>query len=227
MKALFFQGNLQNQILKNKLTTFMKNSFKILLIGVAFLSLSFMKFEKKEINVVIDAGHGGHDFGAQADVVLEKDLVAEITSKIKALNKDADVKIHFTRSDDSFMELQQRTNYINEVKPDLAISLHINNNNSNSTVNGYEVFVPKETATSEKSKELAEKLISKFSKKSQLNNRGVKTAPYFILKKSEVPAMVVELGFISNDNDRNYLTSENGQTEIATTILDFVSSLKE
>ena len=99
----------------------MKNSFKILLLAVAFLSLSFMKFEKKEVNVVIDAGHGGHDFGAQADVVLEKDLVAEITSKIKALNKDADVKIHFTRSDDSFMELQQRTNYINEVKPDLAI----------------------------------------------------------------------------------------------------------
>lgn len=205
----------------------MKNSFKILLLAVAFLSLSFMKFEKKEVNVVIDAGHGGHDFGAQADVVLEKNLVAEITSKIKALNKDADVKIHFTRSDDSFMELQQRTNYINEVKPDLAISLHINNNNSNSTANGYEVFVPKETTTSEKSKELAEKLVSKLSEKSQLKNRGVKTGPFYILRKSEVPAMIVELGFISNDNDRIYLTSENGQTEIATTILDFVSSLKE
>ena len=44
----------------------MKNSFKILLVAVAFLSLSFVKFEKKEINVVIDAGHGGHDLGAQS-----------------------------------------------------------------------------------------------------------------------------------------------------------------
>ena len=48
-----------------------------------------------------------------------------------------------------------------------------------------------------------------------------------ILKKSEYPTMLLEMGFLSNANDRNYVTSENGQNEIAQTILDFASTLKQ
>ena len=204
----------------------MKNSFKILLVALAFLSLSFVKFEKKEINVVIDAGHGGADFGVQIDDITEKALVESITNKIQELNKDADVKIHLTRADDSFVDLTKRADFINQIKPDLAISLHVNQN-KNTDANGYEVYFSDQSVTSEKSKELAQKLAAKFSMNSPLNNRGVKTAPFMVLKKSECPTMLIELGFLSNEKDRNYLTSENGQTEIAKTILDFTSDLKQ
>ena len=185
-----------------------------------------MKFDKNEINVVIDAGHGGHDHGAKIDYFSEKSVVAEITKKLLALNKDANVKIHFTRSEDSYMELIERAHFINRINPDLAISLHVNKN-KNTTTNGFEVFVSDKTTTYEKSNELAIKFANNYSEKTKLNNRGVKTAPFMVLKKSECPAILIELGFLSNKNDRNYLTSEAGQNEIAQSILSFVSDLKK
>ena len=102
--------------------------------------------------------------------------------------------------------------------------IHVNQN-KNTDANGFEVFVTDKNDQYENSKALAEKLTTKFSK-TPLKIRGVKTAPFMVLKNSECPSMVVELGFISNENDRNYLTSENGQTQIAQTILDFASDLK-
>ena len=204
----------------------MKNSVKILLVAVAFVCLSFVNFESRTINVVIDAGHGGYDIGAERNIVSEKILVETITKKIHSLNKNANVKIHLTRSDDSFMDLADRAKFINKIKPDLAISLHVNNN-KNTTTNGFEVFISDKTSTYEKSNELAVKFANNYSEKTKLNNRGVKTAPFMILKKSEYPTMLIELGFLSNENDRNYLTSDAGKNEIAQTILDFVSDLKE
>ena len=204
----------------------MKNSVKILLVAVAFVCLSFVNFETRTINVVIDAGHGGHDIGAERNIVSEKMLVETITKKIHSLNKNANVKIHLTRSDDSFIGLADRAKFINEIKPDLAISLHVNKN-KNTTTNGFEVFISDKISTYEKSNELAIKFANNYSEKTKLNNRGVKTAPFMVLKKSEYPTMLIELGFLSNENDRNYLTSDSGQNEIAQTILDFVSDIKE
>ena len=202
----------------------MKNLFKILIVAVAFISLSFVKNENKVINVVIDSGHGGHDFGATIDDLNEKNLVAQITEKIKKLHSDSEVVFHYTRTGEHFMDLKDRASFINSIKPDLAISLHVNQN-KNTEANGFEVFVTDKNDQYEKSKALAEKLTTKFSK-TPLKIRGVKNGPFMVLRNSEYPSMVVELGFISNENDRNYLTSENGQTQIAQTILDFASDLK-
>ena len=124
------------------------------------------------------------------------------------------------------MDLADRAKFINEIKPDLAISLHVNNN-KNSATNGFEVFISDKTSTYEKSNELAVKFANNYYEKTKLNNRGVKTAPFMVLKKSEYPTLLIELGFLSNENDRNYLTSDTGQTEIAQTILNFVTDLKE
>jgi len=204
----------------------MKNYFKILLVAVAFLSLSFVKFDKKEINVVIDAGHGGTDLGVSIDDITEKSLTEAISKKIQSMNNDVDVKIHFTRIDDSNLDLAERARIVNSYQPDLAISLHVNHN-KNPEANGYEIYISNNSSASEKSKELANKLSASFAKNSPLKNRGVKDAPYMILKKSEYPTMLVELGFISNEFDRNYVTNEAGQTQIAQTILSFVSDLKQ
>jgi N-acetylmuramoyl-L-alanine amidase len=202
----------------------MKNLFKILIVAVAFISLSFVKNENKVINVVIDSGHGGHDFGATIDDLNEKNLINEITEKIKKLHSDSEVVFHYTRTGDHFMDLKDRASFINSIKPDLAISLHVNQN-KNTEANGFEVFVTDKNDQYEKSKALAEKLTTKFSK-TPLKIRGVKNGPFMVLRNSECPSMVVELGFISNENDRKYITSEQGQTEIAQTILEFASDLK-
>ncbi|HRN98755.1 MAG TPA: N-acetylmuramoyl-L-alanine amidase, partial [Flavobacterium sp.] len=87
------------------------------------MSLAFVKKDDKQIHVVIDAGHGGIDRGALHEEVAEKDIVDAITTKIKLQNKDADVVLHFTRIGDEFVALSDRTAKINEIKPDLVLSL--------------------------------------------------------------------------------------------------------
>jgi N-acetylmuramoyl-L-alanine amidase/beta-lactamase regulating signal transducer with metallopeptidase domain len=181
--------------------------------------------EKKEKKIiVIDAGHGGTDFGATKDDFNEKSLISEITKKIKAMYSDSDITVLYTRTEDEFVNLKDRTDFINANNPDLVISLHINNN-KNTEANGFEIFVTEKTDLFDKTKLLAEKLSSKLSK-TQLRNRGIKIAPFWILKNSTCPSMVVELGFISNENDRTFIVSKKGQTEIAKHIVAFISEVK-
>lgn len=181
--------------------------------------------EKKEKKIiVIDAGHGGTDLGATKDDFNEKKLISEITKKIKAMYSDSDITVLYTRTEDEFVNLKDRTDFINANNPDLVISLHINNN-KNTEANGFEIFVTEKTDLFDKTKLLAEKLSSKLSK-TQLRNRGIKIAPFWILKNSTCPSMVVELGFISNENDRTFIVSKKGQTEIAKHIVAFISEVK-
>jgi N-acetylmuramoyl-L-alanine amidase/beta-lactamase regulating signal transducer with metallopeptidase domain len=184
----------------------------------------YIKEHKNKKTIVIDAGHGGIDFGATKDDLNEKNLIAEIVKKIKEMYSDSDVSILFTRTEDKFVNLKDRTDFINANKPDLVISLHINNN-KNTDANGFEIYVTDKTDLFDKTKQLAEKLSSKLSK-TQLKNRGLKTAPFQILKNSSCPSLVIELGFISNENDRKFIASEKGQTEIAKIILEFASDIK-
>lgn len=181
--------------------------------------------EKKEKKIIIiDAGHGGTDLGATKDDFNEKSLISEISKKIKALYSDSDITILYTRTEDEFINLKDRTDFINANNPDLVISLHINNT-KNTDANGFEIFVTEKTDLFDKTKLLAEQLSLKLSK-TQLKNRGLKTAPFYILNNSQCPSLVVELGFISNENDRKFIASKKGQTEIAKTILEFISEIK-
>ena len=185
----------------------------------------YVNEHKNNKTIVIDAGHGGSDFGASKDGLSEKSLTEIISNKIQNMNQNGDVKIHFTRTNDSFIDLIERARIVNSYQPDLAISLHFNFN-KNIEANGFEIYVSDNSPTSEKSKELANQLATAISKTTRLKNRGIKAAPYMILKKSECPTMVLELGFLSNENDRNYINNEKGQTEIAQAILNFVSEIK-
>ena len=182
--------------------------------------------DNKNKTIVIDAGHGGSDFGSSKDGLTEKSLTEIICNKIQNSSQNRDVKIHFTRTNDSFIDLIERLRIVNSYKPDLAISLHFNFSN-NIDSNGFEIYVSDTSPTSDKSKELAIQLAAVISKTTPLKNRGVKTAPFWLLKKSEYPSMVIELGFLSNESDRNYVNSEKGQTELAQAILNFVYGLKK
>lgn len=205
----------------------MKNIFKIILVLVVFVSLSFVNTNTNEINIVIDAGHGGHDTGALTTGVTEKDITNAICNKIKALNTNANIKLHFTRNDDSFVSLQERVDFINAINPDLVLSLHVNNNNSlKNDAYGFEIFIP-QNPKNDQAKSLALNLETIFTESLPLKNRGINTAPFFLLKKSEAPTMILEMGFLSNKNDKEYITSEEGQNQIAETILKFISSVKK
>jgi len=206
----------------------MKNTTKLFLILTAIVSFAFVNpklSEPKQINVVIDAAHGGYDFGATSNSINEKQIVEQIANKIKALNKNENVVIHFTRSSDVFVPLQERSNIANTIKPDLVLSLHVNSS-KNQDKSGVEFFVYKDSKWYEESNNLAVKLSSEFAKNNTLTIGEIKNAPFYILKYATTPTVLVELGYLSNENDKKYLTDDKEQNKIAENILEFVSGIK-
>ncbi|WP_315054202.1 N-acetylmuramoyl-L-alanine amidase [Chryseobacterium indoltheticum] len=186
------------------------------LLAVSFASAAMLSFstETKKI-IVIDAGHGGNDFGATMDGVSEKDMVLNIARQIKkASDKDGTYEVILTRSDDTSTTLTERTEQINKLNPEMVISLHINRTpEANTAKSGYEIFIQ----NTEKSKNLAEKLSTK------LGECSIKEENLHILRNSKSPAVLVELGYINNIKEREYMNSSDGQREIAQKFADFIN----
>ncbi|MFH6934051.1 N-acetylmuramoyl-L-alanine amidase [Flavobacterium sp. FlaQc-30] len=201
----------------------MKNRIKFsALLGILGLAVifSFKPLEEKK-TIVIDAGHGGKDLGADMYGFQEKLITETIAKKIKTLNKDSNLEIVLLRDSDREMELSERVSIINNLKPDLVVSLHVSKS-MNMSVNGVDVYVPSNETFHEKSKERAVIVIDKMTEAGNLKKRRVSEAPFYILKNASCPVMTLQIGFLSNEKDRDYITSEKGQTEIALNILEAV-----
>jgi N-acetylmuramoyl-L-alanine amidase len=205
----------------------MKSTSKLFLFFTAILSFAFVNpklSESKQINIVIDAAHGGYDFGAISNSINEKQIVEQIANKIKALNKNKNVVIHFTRNSDTFVSLKERVTIINSIKPDLVLSLHINTN-ANKDKSGVDFFVAdKDSKLHEKSNAFAVKLSAELSKNNSFKIGEIKNAPFFIIKNSAAPSVIVELGYLSNEKDLKNLTDDKEQDKIAGNILEVISN---
>jgi N-acetylmuramoyl-L-alanine amidase/beta-lactamase regulating signal transducer with metallopeptidase domain len=180
----------------------------------------YLNDKKNKKTIVIDAGHGGKDPGAKIDEELESKIVESIAKKIKALNGNEDLKIILLREDDSFVSLSDRVNKINEINPDLLISLHLNAS-KNTNEKGVNAYVSSQNEFYEKSLVKANILIDNISN-SNLAKGGVKDANLYIIKNSKCPAVLLEVGYLSNEKDKAYVTSEKGKNEIANGILKFL-----
>ncbi|WP_156299499.1 N-acetylmuramoyl-L-alanine amidase family protein [Streptobacillus canis] len=93
---------------------------------------------KKQLVIVLDAGHGGHDSGARGHGKLEKDIALDVTLKL-AKNLKRDHKVILTRNDDNFITLSERPRIGNKNSADLFVSIHLNAA-SNEAANGAEIF---------------------------------------------------------------------------------------
>ena len=201
----------------------MKTKIKVLAIlsAVVFGLCAFKSLETKKV-IVIDAGHGGHDFGAKMYDFEEKTIVEAISKKVKELNKDKDVEIVLLREGDHFMELSERVSIINNIKPDLVVSLHINSVLNDWKKDQVDAYVSnKNEKFKQESMDSAEKLLSNVSNES-LKKGKVKEAPFYIMKNSNCPSVLLELGYLTNETNRAYITSASGQNEIAAKILEAV-----
>ena len=180
---------------------------------LAVLFLSFKPSDKKII--VIDAGHGGNDKGATYEGISEKQIVLAVASNIKQYNSSQDeFEIVLTRDSDQNSTLTDRTDMINKLNPEMVISLHINTSTSKeSAIKGHEIFTQK----SEASKALADRISKK------LGTCNIEEKNLHILRASKAPAVLVELGYLNNTEDRKYLTSEKGQKEVAQKFIEIIA----
>lgn len=199
------------------------------LILILFSILSFshgdLFAQSKQIIVVIDAGHGGKDVGHETDVSGhqdEKHLNLKIAKFLGGYIEKylTNVKVIYTRSDDSFVSLDGRVDRANLSKADYFLSIHCNGNESKS-VRGTESHVHSMTAS--KSVSLARMIEKEFSTRAGRHSRGVKDQSDLqhslqVLKFTEMTSVLVECGFITNEREANYLNSTYGQEIIASAI---------
>jgi N-acetylmuramoyl-L-alanine amidase len=193
----------------------MKNLMKFIGLALLTITMAFTTVEKKTI--VIDVSHGGKDPGTSVSGFNEKEIALNIANKIKELNKNSNVEIILTRDNDKFLTLNERANKINELKPDFVISLHVNSTD-NEKENGKEIFISDKNSQKEKSGDLALKLFYGFDN----GKVEIKKADFYLLKKVEYPIALIELGYLTNKNDREIMTSEKGQYELAESILNVI-----
>lgn len=180
--------------------------FSLLLVGIL---LSFNSFNDKKI-IVIDAGHGGNDLGISKNGIAEKDIVLDIAKRIKELNKNEKIEIVLTRETDVATTLTGRADFINKLKPTMVISLHVNNS-KNAERNGNIIYAKPQTF------DFAKSLASKFG------DCKIEEVNLHLLRNSKSPAMLLELGYMSNETDRTYLNSEAGKEEISKKIIAFIN----
>ena len=208
----------------------MKNFTKLLLALGIITCFSFAKpvisSTKETVKIVIDAGHGGKDAGQNIEGVKEKEVVYQITQKIKELHQNKNVELYFSRPNNEFVSLEKRVEFINTIQPDLVISLHANGHPQFEEKNGTEIFISKNNSFKDKNYELASKLASHLAiQPNSLGKVSIKNANFKIIRESKAPAMLIEVGFLTNEKERKFLNSSEGQTEVANLILKFLDQV--
>jgi len=167
--------------------------------------------------VCIDPGHGGHDPGAVAfDGLREKDVVLDISKKLADKLRSFELDVVLTRDADVYITLLERAYIANEANADLFVSVHTNSVTSRQA-HGAEVLV---YSLSSASVPVAEDVLANMVSLG-LRNRGIKPRPDLtVLKRTDMPAILVETAFISCDGGVDYqlLRSQDGLDKIADAI---------
>ena len=155
------------------------------------------------IKVFIDAGHGDTDPGAVGNGLKEKNIVLNIATKLGALLNGREISIKYSRTNDTYLSLEDRARLANAWGADLFVSIHANS--ATSSVRGTECYThpTANTATKTLSANISRSIASKFG----IPNRGHKEANFAVLRLSNMPAILVETAFISNSSDANLLNT--------------------
>ena len=169
----------------------------------------------KNKTIIIDPGHGGNDTGAMRYGVLEKNLTLDIALKVRDILKEKGFKkIIMTRSVDKTLTLQDRVDIANSNNADIYVSIHINAS-VKSEINGIETHYYSQNGYNV-AKVMHKELISKID----ALDRGLFKSKFYVINHTEAPAVLLELGFISNDKERNSMQSEKRQTDSAQAIAE-------
>ena len=178
-----------------------------------------------EVRVVLDAGHGGYDPGKIGiNDALEKDVNLAVTLLVREYLEASGVKTVMTRKEDLSLggeggdnrkvrDLKQRIEIIENADPALAVSIH-QNSYPEEYVSGAQVFYYRTSVEGRKlAQALQDRLIGELD---PTNDRQIKeNDSYFLLKKTSVPLVIVECGFLSNRNEADKLCSEDYQDALA------------
>lgn len=163
----------------------------------------------------VDPGHGGHDPGALGPSgSQEKQVNLGVALRLRDLLVQAGAQVQLTRQDDRFVELRARIQGANAAKADIFVSIHANSA-SNPQAAGIETYYWDNHPDSAR---LAQAIHRHLVEDLGLRDRGVKKNDYLVLREAQMPAVLVELGFISNPEEERLLTDPSFQQRAAIAI---------
>ncbi|MEH1792040.1 MULTISPECIES: N-acetylmuramoyl-L-alanine amidase [unclassified Nostoc] len=164
--------------------------------------------------VVIDPGHGGKDSGAPGiGGLLEKDVILPIGKRVAAILEQHGVQAVLTRDADFFVELQGRVEIAERVNATAFVSIHANSVDNRPDVNGLEVYYY------DSGYALAEVVRNTILQNiDTINNRGTRKARFYVLRKSSMPSILVETGYMTGREDNPRLASPEYQNRMAEAI---------
>ena len=182
--------------------------------------------------IVIDAGHGGEDGGACANGVLEKDVNLAIALQLRDMLRLSGYDVRMIREEDisvydssastvrekKVSDMKNRAEIINSSQNNILVSIH-QNKFEQSKYSGAQMFYSKNDPRSEKLAESIRQSVTSLLQPE--NNRELKadSGNVYILKKAEVPAVIVECGFLSNENEAVLLADEKKKKKMAFAIM--------
>ena len=172
----------------------------------------------KGLKIAIDAGHGGTELGAIGCLNdNEKDVNLEISKILKEKLETNGANVIMTREDDSFVGLNDRVEIANKNNAQIFISIHNNalpDSAAHLKSTGSETYY-----FYQQSKELAKDVVESLAKETGLKNNGAKAQSFAVVRNTNCPAILVEVGYIINPEDNAKLIDKDYQNKIAEAIL--------
>lgn len=174
---------------------------------------------ERKLTVIIDAGHGDNDPGALSITGKhEKDFTLATAKKVEALlAKDKRIHVLMTRTDDTFIPLDDRVSYANDISADLFLSIH--GNSAKATVSGTETYYNRP-----ESLDFANAIHKYAVPATGFADRKVREADFRVITKTTMPAVLLEVGYLSNKNDESAMFKEAFQDKLAASL---VAAIKE
>lgn len=213
----------------------MMTKYKIGMIILLLLCICSFHFVKAEENpkvlknkvIYLDPGHGGADPGALYKNIEEQAINLKIAKKLKQKLESAGVTVYLTRDGDYDLsvpyainrkrsDLSRRANIINRSNCDLYLSIHLNAETSSSW-HGAEAYYDDINSENEK---IAKIMQEEFQKSLGSKRNYKKTDSMYLHKRIKRPGVLLEVGFLSNPNDRYLLTQDWYQDKVANTVLN-------
>jgi len=171
--------------------------------------------------VVIDAGHGGYDRGGiPGQRVSEKDMTLDVARRLNAILRGDGIKTVMTRSDDTFIPLPQRVAIANAQHDALFVSVHFNSA-SRKGAEGCETYYYNSKAAG-----IAADVQSRLMRVEPGENRGVKRRAYYVLRKTRIPAVLAECGFLTNNSEATLCLQSAHREELARALASAIEAAR-
>ncbi len=208
--------------------------YVLILFLLTITSINYVSAKKNEMELLgkviyLDAGHGGLDPGAMYKNVKEKDINLDLSLKLENVLTKYGAIVYQTRYGDYDLsvpntinrkrsDLSRRSNIINKSNCDLFISIHLNAEQSE-VWSGPQVFYDN---INSKNKKIAEIMQKELNKELHNDRDYKKINNMYLQRRVNRPGVLIEVGFLSNSNDRYLLQTDDYQTKVVMTILNGV-----